>query len=217
MVLGDGVGIVVVAPLVIGLGQLWRERLSKSELIESMAALSLLTLVSLYFVSCPTSSWVSFCLGAFVLPRCCGWRRAAAGARCRSIFVYVGTFVVSGIVIWATTFGIGHFGDAAIPGADRAKGAQAAVLMVTVYTLVLSALLTERRSSEKRLHRLLDALPAAIQTTDPAGRITYCNQAAVECGGNARSSAKTRGISSIGSTILTADRCRIMSSRARSR
>ena len=176
--LSDGLGILVVAPLLIGLGQGWRERLSKSELIESMAALGLLTLVSLYVVSCPTSSWVSFCLGAFVLPLLL-W----LAARCRSTFVYAGTFVVSTIVIWATTFGIGHFGDAVIPGADRGKGAQAAVLMVTVYTLVLSALLIERRSSEKRLHLLLDALPAAIQTTDTAGRITYCNHAAVDMWG----------------------------------
>ena len=142
--LSDGVGILVVAPLLIGLSQGWRERLSKSELIESMAALGLLTLVSLYVVSCPSSSWVSFCLGAFVLPLLL-W----LAARCRSTFVYAGTFVVSAIVIWATTFGIGHFGDAVISGADRAKGAQAAVLMVTVYTLVLSALLIERRSSER--------------------------------------------------------------------
>jgi PAS domain S-box-containing protein len=176
--LSDGVGILVVAPLVIGLDHGWRERLSKSELIESTAALGLLTLVSLYVVTCPTSSWVSFCLGALVLPLLL-W----LAARARSTFVYVGTFVVSAIVIGATTIGVGHFGDEAIPAADRAKGAQAAVLMVTVYTLVLSALLTERRSSEKTLHRLLDALPAAIQTTDTAGRITYCNQAAVDMWG----------------------------------
>ena len=66
---------------------------------------------------------------------------------------------------------------------ERVKGAQAAVTMVTVYTLVLTALLTERRSREEGLRRLLEALPAAIQTTDTAGRITYCNQAAVDLWG----------------------------------
>jgi two-component system, chemotaxis family, CheB/CheR fusion protein len=79
--------------------------------------------------------------------------------------------------------GIGHFGDAAIPIAERVKGAQAAVMMVTIYTLILVALLTERRSKEERLERLLGALPAAVYTTDKTGRITYCNPAAVELWG----------------------------------
>ena len=87
------------------------------------------------------------------------------------------------IVICATIFGIGHLGDAAIPIVERAKGAQAAVIMVTIYTLVLTALLAERRAREERLHRLLGALPAAVYTTDRAGRVTYCNPAAVELWG----------------------------------
>ena len=123
--------------------------------------IGLLALVTLYVVSCPTSSWISFCLGAFVLPPLL-W----LAARCQPAFAIAGTFVVSIIVICATTFGIGHFGDAAIPIVERAKGAQATVMMVTIYTLVLTALLTERRSREQRLHRLLGALPAAIYTTD---------------------------------------------------
>ena len=39
------------------------------------------------------------------------------------------------------------------------------------------------REAERRFHALLDALPAAIYTTDAAGRITYCNQAAVALAG----------------------------------
>jgi PAS domain S-box-containing protein len=176
--LSDGVGIVIVAPVLIGVAQSWRERPTRGELIEGIAVVGLLASVTLYVVSCPTSSWVSFCLGAFVLPLLL-W----LAARCQPAFAMVGTFVVSIIVIYATTFGIGHFGDEAIPIMERAKGTQAAVMMVTIYTLVLTALLTERRSREEGLRRLLEALPAAIQTTDTAGRITYCNQAAVELWG----------------------------------
>jgi PAS domain S-box-containing protein len=39
------------------------------------------------------------------------------------------------------------------------------------------------RDSEREFRELLDALPAAIYTTDPAGRITYYNDAAVELAG----------------------------------
>jgi PAS domain S-box-containing protein len=176
--LSGGVGVLVVSPLLIGLAQSWRQRPSKGEMIEGVTVVGLLGLVTVYIVNCPTSSWVSFCLGAFVLPPLL-W----LAARCQPAFAFAGAFVVSIIAIWATIFGIGHFGDAAIPIDERTIGVQATVMMVTIYTLVLTALLTERRSREERLHRLLGALPAAIYTTDKAGRVTYCNPAAVELWG----------------------------------
>ncbi|MEA3054037.1 MAG: hypothetical protein QOG72_2940 [Sphingomonadales bacterium] len=39
------------------------------------------------------------------------------------------------------------------------------------------------RESERRLREILDALPVALYTTDPDGRITYYNEAAVEMSG----------------------------------
>ncbi|MGH6683389.1 MAG: sensor histidine kinase [Pseudolabrys sp.] len=39
------------------------------------------------------------------------------------------------------------------------------------------------REGERHFHKLLDALPAAVYTTDAAGRITYYNDAAVELWG----------------------------------
>ena len=39
------------------------------------------------------------------------------------------------------------------------------------------------RQSEQRFHQMLDALPAAIYTTDAEGRLTYFNRAAVEFSG----------------------------------
>jgi integral membrane sensor domain MASE1 len=66
--LSDGVGIVVVAPFVVGLAQLWRELPRRDELIEGGAALGLLVVTSVYILSHPTTSWVSFSPGALVLP-----------------------------------------------------------------------------------------------------------------------------------------------------
>jgi PAS domain S-box-containing protein len=43
--------------------------------------------------------------------------------------------------------------------------------------------LSALHDSEHRLHALLDALPAAVYTTDADGRVTYYNQAAVELSG----------------------------------
>jgi PAS domain-containing protein len=41
------------------------------------------------------------------------------------------------------------------------------------------------REREQRFHELLEALPAAIYTTDANGKITYFNQAAVDLWGGA--------------------------------
>jgi signal transduction histidine kinase len=60
-------------------------------------------------------------------------------------------FMVSVIIVWATMFGIGHFGDIEISIDDRISQAQAAILLVVVSALVIAALFAERRKSEAGL------------------------------------------------------------------
>jgi PAS domain S-box-containing protein len=161
--LSDGVGIVMVAPLVIGLGQVWRKPPSRAESIEALGVLSLLALISWIAVTHPTGSWLSFDPDAVVLPLLL-W----LVARCEPMFGIAGAFIVSLTVIYATTFGIGHFGDAAVPLAERVSGAQVVIVMVTIYTLVLAALFAERRRNEAALKdsntRLQSALHAEEQS-----------------------------------------------------
>jgi PAS domain S-box-containing protein len=179
------VGIVVVAPLLIVLDQLRRQTSSRAETLEALAPLTILALASLYAVSRPTASWLTFSETIVMLPPLL-W----LAARCQPAFAIVGACIASSAVICATTFGIGRFGDAAVPIMDRVYGAQAVVMTLMVSTLVLTALFAELkrsnevlRNKEAGFRRLLDGLSAAIQTTDTAGRITYCNQAAVELWG----------------------------------
>jgi len=183
--LSDGVGIVAVAPLVIGLAGVWREPPSRGEWMEGLGVLSLTALACLYTISHKTGYWLSFSPSALVLPLLL-WLTT----RRQPTFGIAGAFVASVAVILATTFGIGRFGDAAVPIIERVKGAQAAVTTVTLFTLALVALFTQRtqaeeklRASEGRFRELLAALPAAIYTTDAAGRITYCNEGAVSLWG----------------------------------
>jgi len=142
------VGTIVVAPFLIELAQLWRERPSKGEWIEGIAALALVALTSLYIVTQPTDSWVSFSPGALVLPFLL-WLTA----RCQPAFGIAGAFVASAAVLLGTTFGTGRFGDASVPLTERVIGAQAAMTFITLYTLILTALFTQRRRNEAALKR----------------------------------------------------------------
>jgi PAS domain S-box-containing protein len=144
--LSNNVGIVVVAPLMIGIAQVWREPPSQREWIEGVGALGLATLASVYTTRHTTASWLSFSPGAIVLPVLL-WLTA----RCQPAFGIAGAFIASTAVILATTFGVGRFGDAAVPLIERVKGAQAATMTVTLFTLVLIALFAQRKETEEEL------------------------------------------------------------------
>jgi PAS domain S-box-containing protein len=85
-------------------------------------------------------------------------------ARCRPFFAAAATFVCALTIVWTTTFGIGFFGDLALPIAERVLYAQASIVAVALCASVLAALFAERREhaaklteSETRLHSALKA------------------------------------------------------------
>jgi integral membrane sensor domain MASE1 len=156
--LSSWVGLVVVAPLVIGMARTWRNPPSQGEWIEGVGALSLTVVACSYTMAQKSDSWLSFSQGAFVLPLLL-WLTA----RCQPTFAIAGAFLVSVAIICATTFGIGRFGDAAVPIMQRVTGAQLAMMTITLFTLVLAVLFApaqeggggpspERRATGKGAH-----------------------------------------------------------------
>ena len=116
----------------------------------------------------PTGSWITFSPSTAALPLLL-W----SAARCPPVFAIAGAFIASSAVICATTFGIGRFGDVAVPITERVLGAQLAVTTVTIYTLVLIALFAERRRHEtelgdscNRLQLALDAAELGVWSVD---------------------------------------------------
>jgi signal transduction histidine kinase len=144
----DAIGIVIVAPLVIGLAAAIQQPPPRSELIEGTVALVVLAVMTGISIFLSQESWETVLPVALLFPMLL-W----LAARCRPVFAAAAVFLVSIAVVSTAVFGIGHFGDASLSLGDRIPQAQAAILFVALGAYVLAALFAERRDSETRLAR----------------------------------------------------------------
>ncbi len=145
-VASNTIGFIAVAPLLIGLAGVLRHRPPRSELVEGVAALTTLGLMTAIIISLSQERWETVVPVAWLSPMLL-W----LAARCRTVFAAAGAFIVSITIVCTTVFGIGHFGDPSLPIEDRILGAQASILVVALSAYVLAALFAERRESEARL------------------------------------------------------------------
>ena len=178
----DFVGIVAVAPLVIGLAAIVRRPSPRTEVIEGMLALAALAIMTGFIIWLPREFWETVFPITWLFPILL-W----LAARCRPAFSAVAAFMVSITIVWTTILGVGHFGDQSLPITDRVLGAQAGILVVAFSTYVLAALFSERRESATHLQRERDnklmnaqAIVAAIshEIRQPLTRITSGGSAA---------------------------------------
>src|SRR5262245_41305795 len=110
----DALGIVTIAPLVIGLASAAREPPARSETIEGFVALASLIVMSVIVIALPSEPWATVVPIALLFPVLL-W----IGARCPPVFAAAAAFIVTLAIVWTTTIGIGHFGDPGLPLADR--------------------------------------------------------------------------------------------------
>src|SRR5262249_52011470 len=156
----DAVGIIIVAPLVIGLAKALREPPRLNESLEGILALAALAAAMIVIiVLLPPEPWQTLRPAALLLPVLL-WLTA----RCKPVFAAAAAFIVSLMTVWTITFGIGHFGDPGLPIGDRILDVQSAIVNFTLYAFVLAALFAERRQHEAVLEeseaRLQEALTA---------------------------------------------------------
>src|SRR5215467_2102714 len=150
----DFVGIVAVAPLVIGLAAIVRRPSPRTEVIEGMLALAALAIMTGFIIWLPREFWETVFPITWLFPILL-W----LAARCRPAFSAVAAFMVSITIVWTTILGVGHFGNQSLPITDRVLGAQAGILVVAFSTYVLAALFSERRESARKLtqsHTMLE-------------------------------------------------------------
>ncbi len=163
-------GMVTVAPLLIGVADAVRQMPPRRELIEGAVGVLMLAVSNAFVISLPQGAWSTALPVAVIFPVLL-W----IAVRCRPVFAAAASFVVALAVIWSITFSLGHFGDASIPLADRILAAQTVVLAGALLTLVLAALFAERRhneavlkQSERRLQLALDGAELGAFSADLA-------------------------------------------------
>jgi signal transduction histidine kinase len=142
----DFVGIIAVAPLVIGLAAVVRQPSPRSEVIEGTLALVALALMTGLIILLPRDLWETVFPIAWLFP-VLTW----LAARGQPTFSAAGAFVVSITIVLTTILGIGHFGDPSHSINDRILEAQAGILVVALSAYVLAALFAQRRESERHL------------------------------------------------------------------
>lgn len=146
--IGVAVGVVTVAPVVIGISAAVREPPPRSEQIEGAGGLLALAAMTGVVLSLPEQLWETVLPGALLFPMLL-W----LAARCRPVFASAGVLMVSLTIAWTTIFNIGHFANRALTVDYRVVQAQAIILAAAIGAHVLAALFAERRASETRLAR----------------------------------------------------------------
>jgi PAS domain S-box-containing protein len=154
----DALGIIMVAPLLIGLGGLRGNFPQRWEIIEGMMTLVALVVVSAIAFGSPAHHWYTALPLAMLLA-------ILLAAHCRPVFAAAAALILGSAVVWTTTFGIGGWGE--LPSLhDRAYAARTTLLAISTCTLVLAALFAERRQSEAALKDSNDRLQLALDSAD---------------------------------------------------
>jgi PAS domain S-box-containing protein len=157
-VASDTIGIIAVAPLVIGVVASFRAPPPRRELLEGVIALMAVAATSGAIIFMLPPDWWEMSVAVVLLFPVVLW----VAARCPPVFASAAVFIVSLIVIATVTFKLGHFSTAAPSMGDNIMSAQITILGTAFCAFVLSALFAERRQhgavateSEARLQEAL--------------------------------------------------------------
>jgi two-component sensor histidine kinase/integral membrane sensor domain MASE1 len=152
------IGVITIAPLIIGLAEVLRVPPQRKELIEGIVALVTLAVITVFMVSLPREPWEPLASVALLFPISL-W----IAARCQPVFAAAAASIVSLTIVWTTSFGIGHLGDPALPMGERILSTQGAILGFTLCAYVLAALFAERRHAEAHRDLLIAELDHRVK------------------------------------------------------
>jgi len=139
----DAIGVITIAPLLIGLCCALRDRPPPREVLEGLLAIVCVAGLAVLILRLPSEAWAVEVIIALFFPLSL-W----LAARCSPPFAAAAVSVVTITVVWSTTYGSGVFGNPDLPVRERVLTAQAIILATTLGALILAALFAERRRHE---------------------------------------------------------------------
>jgi PAS domain S-box-containing protein len=140
----DTIGIIAVAPLIIGSAAVLRAPPSLRELVEGVVALVAVAAATGIIIFMLPADWWEMCVAVVLLFPVVLW----VAARCRPAVASAAVFIVSLIVMATVTFKLGNYGIAAPSMDDSIISAQITIVGTAFCAFVLSALFAERRQHE---------------------------------------------------------------------
>lgn len=177
----DAIGIITVAPLMVGLAEIVRRPPPPRELVEGVGAvIAVAAAIVIIIFMLPENWWNQIAPVELLIPLLL-W----LAARCPPPFTAAAVFVVSLMIASAAIFRLGHFGDIGPSMAEEVFAAQAATVGVAIFAFVLAALFAERRrneavitESENRMRAIVNTVVDGIISIDDRGTIENLNPAA---------------------------------------
>jgi PAS domain S-box-containing protein len=182
----DAIGLITVAPLIIGITSAVRAPPPRREVIEGITALIAVGAVMGTIIFVLPEAWWDRIVPVELLFPLLLW----ISARCRPAFTSAAAFIVSLTIVSAFIFGLGHFGDVGPSMEQRIFATQAAVLGVAIFAYILAALFAERRQhaavmeqSENRMRAIVNTVVDGIIIIDDQGTVENLNAAAAHAFG----------------------------------
>ena len=177
--IGDGLGMLIVAPVVIAAARASFQRArGTATWLEIIAGFTLLIVVGVLALG-TASDW-TIRLGLYVILPLVLWAALRVGPGGAA----VATLTIAAIATWCTALGLGPFATGSQSGIDAASRLYAFLGVVSLTSLVTSAVHAERgaaanglRESESRYRSVVDAATDAIITFDENGVVQLANPA----------------------------------------
>jgi len=172
--ISDAMGIITVAPLMIGLVSFVRIPTPRLELVEGIMGVAAVAAIVGSIIFLLPEVWWEVVVPVELLFPLVLW----LSARCRPVFTSAAIFVISVTLVSALTFNLGHFGKVGHTSGAHIWGAQAGILCVTLCALLLAAVFAERRRHAALVRTVLNTVEDAIITIDYEGIVRDLNPAA---------------------------------------
>ena len=170
----DAIGIITVAPMMLGLVALRRVPTPRLEVIEGCTVLAAIAAMTGIIILVLPDIWWDVVVPVELLFPLLLW----LSVRCRLAFTSAAIFVISLMIVCAVTCHIGHFGKVGPIPEARIWGAQAGIVGIALCALLLAAAFAERRQHAAVVAAVLNTVEDAIITIDAKGIIKDLNPAA---------------------------------------